>query len=47
MNAVEIEEAASELANAPFAPDEIPFGFLAAFGNKETTVKRLRSFLRV
>jgi len=43
MNAVEIEEAASELATAPFDASEFPFAFLAAFGNKETTVKRLRS----
>ncbi len=43
MNAVEIEEAVSELANAPYAPDKFPFAFLAAFGNKETTIKRLRS----
>jgi hypothetical protein len=38
MNAVEIEEAVSELASAPFDSDEFPFAFLTAFGNKETTV---------
>lgn len=43
MNAVEIEEAVSELAAAPFDATEFPFSFLSAFGNKETTVKRLRS----
>ncbi len=43
MNAVEIEEAVSELAAAPFNPGEFPYAFLAAFGNKETTIKRLRS----
>ncbi|WP_406872620.1 DNA methyltransferase [Aminobacter sp. P9b] len=43
MNAVEIEEAADELAGQPFDPVEFPFAFLAAFGNKETTIKRLRS----
>lgn len=43
MNAVEIEEAVSELAAAPFDRDEFPFAFLTAFGNKETTVRRLRS----
>jgi hypothetical protein len=43
MNAVEIEEAISELANAPFDPQEVPFQFLVAFGNKETTIRRLRS----
>lgn len=43
MNAVEIEEAVSELASAPFDPHEFPYAFLQAFGNKETTLKRLRS----
>lgn len=43
MNAVEIEEAASTLAEQPFDPDSFPFSFLEAFGNKETTIKRLRS----
>ncbi|MGU3539677.1 class I SAM-dependent DNA methyltransferase [Methylobacterium sp. A54F] len=43
MNAVEIEEAVSELADAPFDPNEFPFAFLQAFGNKETTVRRLRA----
>ena len=43
MNAVEIEEAISALAELPFDPDEFPFAFLEAFGNKETTIKRLRS----
>jgi hypothetical protein len=43
MNAVEIEEAVSKLAEAPFDPVEFPFALLAAFGNKDTTLKRLRS----
>ena len=43
MNAVEIEEAVSELADRPFDAHEFPFVFLTAFGNKGTTVKRLRS----
>ncbi|MFY0733725.1 class I SAM-dependent DNA methyltransferase [Aurantimonas sp. NFXS3] len=43
MNAVEIEEAASQLAEAPFNADEFPFAFLQAFGNKETTIKKLRT----
>ncbi|MCX7319156.1 MAG: N-6 DNA methylase [Hyphomicrobiales bacterium] len=43
MNAVEIEEAVSELAASPFDPGEFPYAFLRAFGNKETTIKRLRS----
>src|SRR3954465_3745929 len=42
MNAVEIEEAISALAEQPFDPEEFPFAFLRAFGNKETTIKRLR-----
>ncbi|QSO54182.1 class I SAM-dependent DNA methyltransferase [Alicyclobacillus curvatus] len=42
MNPVEIEEAVSELATQPFDRDEFPFAFLRAFGNKETTIKRLR-----
>ena len=43
MNAVEIEEAVSRLAEQPFDPEEFPFAFLEAFGNKTTTIKRLRS----
>ena len=43
MNAVEIEEAISTLAQEPFDPVEFPYSFLEAFGNKETTLKRLRS----
>jgi hypothetical protein len=43
MNAVEIEEAVSQLAGAPFDPEEFPFAFLEAFGNKQTTIKKLRS----
>ena len=43
MNAVEIEEAVSGLAAQPFDPAEFPYAFLAAFGNKDTTLKRLRS----
>ena len=42
MNAVEIEEAVSALARQPFDAAEFPFDFLAAFGNNETTIKRLR-----
>ncbi|MCS3731321.1 class I SAM-dependent DNA methyltransferase [Bradyrhizobium betae] len=42
MNAVEIEEAISALAEQPFDAAEFPFAFLQAFGNKETTLKRLR-----
>ena len=43
MNAVEIEEAISALAERSFVPSEFPFAFLEAFGNKATTIKRLRS----
>ncbi|MAX97538.1 MAG: lactate dehydrogenase, partial [Alphaproteobacteria bacterium] len=43
MNAVEIEEAVSALAEAPFNAGEFAFAFLEAFGNKATTIKRLRS----
>lgn len=43
MNAVEIESAISDLALEPFDAAEFPFTFLAAFGNKETGLKRLRA----
>jgi hypothetical protein len=43
MNAVEIEEAVSALAERPFDATEFPFAFLEAFGNKATTIKRLRA----
>lgn len=43
MNAVEIEEAISLLTEQPFVPAEFPFAFLEAFGNKETTIKRLKT----
>uniref|UniRef100_UPI0035D4DF33 DNA methyltransferase n=1 Tax=Burkholderia ubonensis TaxID=101571 RepID=UPI0035D4DF33 len=42
MNAVEIEAAVSDLAEAPFDAEEFPYAFLAAFGNKDTTITRLR-----
>ncbi len=41
MNAVEIEEAVSRLAAEPFDEAWFPFAFLLAFGNKQTTIKRL------
>jgi hypothetical protein len=43
MNAVEIEQAISDLAEQPFDAAEFPFAFLEAFGNKATTIKRLRA----
>jgi hypothetical protein len=43
MNAVEIEEAVSRLAEASFESEDFPFAFLEAFGNKQTTLKKLKS----
>ena len=43
MDALEIEEAISKLATQSFDACEFPFAFLKAFGNKETTIKKLRS----
>ncbi|MCC6277272.1 MAG: class I SAM-dependent DNA methyltransferase [Oligoflexia bacterium] len=43
MNAVEIEEAVSRLAEEPFDPASFPYAFLEAFGNKVTTIQRLRT----
>lgn len=35
MNAVEIEQAVSELAEQPFDTEEFPYVFLMGFGNKD------------
>lgn len=43
MNAIEIEEAISKLAEQPFDRATFPYAFLEAFGNKSTTLKRLQS----
>lgn len=43
MNAVEIEQAITDLAEQPFDAAMFPYAFLEAFGNKETTIKRLKS----
>jgi hypothetical protein len=43
LNAVEIEEAISQLADAPFDAATFPYAFLEAFGNKTTTIQRLKS----
>lgn len=43
MNAVEIEQAISDLAEQAFDAENFPYAFLQAFGNKETTIKRLRN----
>ncbi len=42
LNAVEIEEAISLLADQGFNPSEFPFAFLEAFGNKKATIDRLK-----
>lgn len=42
MTAVEILEAITELSQQPFEPAEFPYAFLAAFGNKETTLAKLK-----
>jgi len=43
LNAVEIEQAITDLAEQRFDPANFPYAFLEAFGNKETTIKRLRA----
>ncbi len=42
MNPVEIEQAISDLAEAPFDAAEFPYAFLEAFGRKATEIKKLR-----
>lgn len=43
MNAVEIEEAVSKLAEEPFGRDDFPFAFLQAFGQNDATIRKLKS----
>jgi len=43
VNAVEIEQAITDLAEQPFNAAEFPYAFLEAFGNKATTIQRLKS----
>ena len=43
MNAVEIEQAISDLAEQSFDRVTFPYALLEAFGNKETTIRRLRA----
>ena len=43
MNAIEIDQAVSELFQQPFDAAQFPFQFLAAFDRNETTLKRLRT----
>lgn len=42
MNPVEIADAVTQLAAEPFDRVEFPFQFLVSFGNKKTTIDRLR-----
>ena len=43
MNAVEIEQVITDLADQPFDRENFPYAFLEAFGNKPTTIKKLRA----
>ena len=43
MNAVEIEQAVTDLAAQPFDGAEFPYAFLEAFGNKDAGIRRLRA----
>ncbi len=43
MNAVEIEEAVSNLAEAPFDAAEFPYAFLQAFGLNDTGIRKLKN----
>ena len=43
MNAVEIEESVSEIIQKDFNPSTFPYQFLESFGNKITTLKKLKS----
>lgn len=43
MNAVEIEQAVTELFSQAIDPTAFPYAFLQAFGNKETTLRKLRT----
>jgi hypothetical protein len=43
MNAVEIEEAVSQLADAPFDRAEFPYAFLQAFGQNDATIRKLKN----
>ena len=46
LNAVEIEEAISKLADQPFEPQSFPYAFLEAFGNKSQPENKLdKSFV--
>ncbi|HXE53089.1 MAG TPA: DNA methyltransferase [Tepidisphaeraceae bacterium] len=43
MNAVEIEEAVSKLAEAPFDPKAFPYEFLQAFGQNDAAIRKLKT----
>lgn len=43
LNAIEIEEAITLLSEQEFDSAEFPYQFLEAFGNKQTTIKKLKS----
>jgi hypothetical protein len=43
MNAVEIEEAVSALAEAPFNAQTFPYDFLQAFGLNDAGIRKLKS----
>jgi hypothetical protein len=43
LNAVEIEQAITDLAERPFDRANFPYAFLEAFGNRETTIRKLRA----
>jgi hypothetical protein len=43
LNAVEIEQAITNLAEQPFDRANFPYAFLEAFGNKDATIRRLRA----
>lgn len=41
MNAVEIEQAITDLVEQLFDPAEFPYAFLEPFGNKAATIDRI------
>ena len=43
MNAVEIEEAVSSLAEAPFDAASFPYDFLQAFGLNDAGIRKLKT----
>lgn len=43
MNTLEIEEAVSQLSVVPFEPENFPYAFLEAFGNKTTEIQRFKN----